>query len=231
MFEGFSQKTITFFMDIRFHNNKQFMDENRERYFTDVRAPFYALIDALAPHMLKIDEAFEIRPHKCLSRINRDIRFSHNKAPYRDHLWFAFRKSASGKEGIPFYWVELSVEKLTWGLGIWGENRSANDILRKKIIAYPDDVAQVLSVAKKQGFALGGNAYKKMPVPTEVSEGLQTLYKQREIYFEKQNVKMQWAFDEKLVNRIAKDFKALKSVYHLLSGCTEEALEILEMDK
>ena len=55
MFHGFGKEVISFFLDLRFHNNKAFMDANRERYYRDVRAPFYAFIEAMAPVMQLID--------------------------------------------------------------------------------------------------------------------------------------------------------------------------------
>ena len=81
MFQGFGKELIPFFLDLRFHNDKSFMDANRERYYREVRQPFYDFIGAMGPGMQLIDEEMEVRPNKCLSRINRDTRFSRDKSP------------------------------------------------------------------------------------------------------------------------------------------------------
>ena len=91
MFSGFTDETIQFFLDLRFHNYTEYFHAEHDRYVETVQQPFYELIDALGPEMRKIDPLMEIRPHKCLARIHRDTRFSREKSPYRDHLWFLFR--------------------------------------------------------------------------------------------------------------------------------------------
>ena len=49
MFIGFPEATIQFFLDIRFHNSIDYFEENRARYERDVKAPFEAFIQELAP--------------------------------------------------------------------------------------------------------------------------------------------------------------------------------------
>jgi len=228
MFHGFGKELIPFFLDLRFHNHKAFMDENRERYYREVRAPFYAFIEAMAPHMLEIDPDMEVRPAKCLSRINRDTRFSHDKSPYRDHLWVAFRRAAMGKDGIPFYWFEISPENVTWGLGIWGENRETMDAMRRKMAAAPDDFLRVLPILRDRGFALSGREWKKIRPPEGIPPELAPWYVKREVYAEKMNVPLHCIHASDLVERIARDFQALSPLYQIFRGCMEEAMNQLE---
>ena len=126
MFSGFTDETLQFFLDLRFHNYTEYFHAEHDRYVENVQAPFYSLIEALGPEMRKIDPLMEIRPHKCLSRIHRDTRFTKDKSPYRDHLWFLFRRAAEPREKSLFYFGEFGPERLNWGMGIWGENREAN---------------------------------------------------------------------------------------------------------
>ena len=65
MFTGFPEATVQFFLDIRFHNNIAYFEENRARYERDVKAPFEAFIQELAPAMLSIDPQMELRPYRC----------------------------------------------------------------------------------------------------------------------------------------------------------------------
>lgn len=228
MFHGFGKETIHFFLDIRFHNSKAFMDENRERYYQDVRSPFYAFIESMAPYMLEIDPDFEVRPAKCLSRINRDTRFSHDKSPYRDHLWAAFRQAAMGKDGIPFYWFEVSPENVTWGLGVWGENREMMDAMRRRMAAHPQDYQRILPILAERGFALSGREWKKIRPPEGLPEELGPWYVKREVYAEKLNVPLHAIHQSDLVERVARDFQALAPLYQIFRGCAEEAMNQLE---
>lgn len=228
MFYGFGKELIPFFLDIRFHNYKAFMDENRERYVREVRAPFYAFIEAIAPRMQAIDPDMEVRPAKCLSRINRDTRFSKDKSPYRDHLWVAFRQAGMGKDGLPFYWFEIAPEHVNWGVGVWGENRPMMDAMRRRMAARPEDYLRILPILRDRGFALNGREWKKLPVPDGLPEALRPWYLKREAYAEKLDVPMHCIASPDLVDRVARDFEALAPLYHIFWGCVEEAMNQLD---
>lgn len=228
LFSGFTFDTIKFFLDIRFHNEKSFMQAHHAEYIRTIQEPFYAFIEAISPQMLKIDPDFETRPYKCLARIYRDTRFTKDKSPYRDHLWLAFRKAATPKDGLPFFWFEMGPEAVGWGVGIWGENREAMDAFRRRLAARPDDFLFLPGLVQANGFALGGAEFKRLEVPPGLPDALRPLYVKREIYFGKMNTKMDWVYSPDIVTRVARDFKCLTPVYQLLTGCAEEALNALE---
>ena len=222
MFSGFNNDLLSFYADIRFNNEKAFMDAHRKEYYQKVRDPFYAFIEALAPTMLKIDAEMEVRPHKCLSRINRDTRYSKDKSPYRDHHWVAFRQAARDKDGAPFYWFEIRLDSVSWGLGVWGENRALFDALRRRMLARPQEVMDALRPAWENGFAQGGEIWKKnMQPPPGLPAALSGVYPARSLYLEKTGIDPAWIFDGSIVDRVARDFKTLAPVWRLLRGLNE----------
>lgn len=221
MFKGFNGDLLSFYADIRFNNNKAFMDAHRKEYYQKVRDPFYAFIETLAPVMLSIDGDMEVRPHKCLSRINRDTRFTHDKSPYRDHHWVAFREAARDKNGAPFYWFEIKLESVNWGLGIWNENAALFDALRRRMEARPEEVLSALRPAYEHGFVLDGAFWKRMKPPAGLPAALAPIYPARQLYFEKQGIDPAWIFDETITDRVAADFKALAPVWRLLRGLND----------
>lgn len=72
----------------------------REAYEAYVRKPFSQFIQAMTPTVMRIADDMETRPNKCLARINRDIRFTRDKSPYRDHMWLLFRRSGEEREPL-----------------------------------------------------------------------------------------------------------------------------------
>ena len=48
MFTGFTDDTVNFFMDFKFHNNAEFFHTNHKRYEETVQKPFYDMIETLA---------------------------------------------------------------------------------------------------------------------------------------------------------------------------------------
>ena len=228
MFQGFGKELIPFFLDLRFHNDRSFMDANRERYYREVRQPFYDFIGAMGPGMQRIAEDMEVRPAKCLSRINRDTRFSRDKSPYRDHLWVSFRQSGRPNDGTPFYWFEISPEHVDWGVGIWGETREIMDAMRRRMAARPDDFLRVLPVLKKRGFALAGQEWKKMKAPDGLPEALVPWYLKKQVYAQRQGAQLAWILTPDIVNRVLEDYRALAPLYWIFRGCVEDAMNQMD---
>ncbi len=228
MFQGFGKELIPFFLDLRFHNDKSFMDANRERYYREVRQPFYDFIDALGPGMQEICEDMEVRPNKCLSRINRDTRFSRDKSPYRDHLWVSFRQGGMPNDGTPFYWFEVSPEHVNWGVGIWGEGRQIMDAMRRRMAARPDDFLRMLPILQKRHFALAGQEWKKMKAPEGLPEALGPWYLKKQVYAERLGAQLSWIHESDIVNRVMDDFRALSPLYWIFRGCVEDAMNQMD---
>ena len=222
VFNGFTDATIETFLGIRFNNNKTWMDAHRQEYYANVRDLFYALIDDLADTALDIDPDMEVRPHKCLSRINRDTRFSNDKSLYRDHLWFCFHKAACPKEECPMFWFEFGPDQISWGLGTWFDNRPMMDIMRRKMEARPDDFVALIKGVGKAGLYIGGDTFKRFAVPEEIPEVLKPLYMKKGLYISRDNIDYSKAFSGELTEVIKKDYAALKPFYRMLQGCFDE---------
>ena len=80
----FSPDFLQFFKELAANNHKEWFDENRKRYETVVKKPFEVFVQHAIDEMAKLDPRLsELDPKKCIFRINRDIRFSKDKAPYK----------------------------------------------------------------------------------------------------------------------------------------------------
>ena len=223
MFTGFTDETLQFLLDLKFHNNTSYFHEHHDRYVEYVQTPFYQMINDLAPYMRKIDPLMEIRPHKCLSRIHRDTRFSKDKSPYRDHHWFLFRQGAEPREKSLFYYFEFGPDRLGWGLGIWGENRELMDIFRKRMQANPDGTLAVIEDMNlpKRNLYLGGTVFKRLEIP-DIPEKLKRWYISKEMYIGKYDPPYQGAFSERVLQEVKLDFLTLSPLYHMLRGFADE---------
>lgn len=104
-----------FFKDLAKNNNKEWFDANRKRYEASVKKPFEAFVAEAIARINKHDNTVAIEPKEAIFRINKDIRFSKDKTPYKleasaiispagrkDHsvpgIYFAF-----GPEATKFY--------------------------------------------------------------------------------------------------------------------------------
>ena len=224
MFTGFTDETIQFLLDLKFHNTSTYFHEQHDRYVESVQTPFYELINDLADDMRKIDPLMETRPYKCLSRIHRDTRFSRDKSPYRDHHWFLFRRAAEPRDKSLFYYFEFGPDRLGWGMGIWGENRELMDLFRKRMRANPDGTLALIDDMNLAGrhLLLNGRFYKRMDIPSEIPQRLRQWYTGKEIYISRYEPDWKWAFSERIAKEIRKDFLAMAPMYRLLRGCMDD---------
>lgn len=83
-FSNFSPDFFEFFIELSMNNQKTWFDLNRKRYEEKVKAPFLEFVTTLIERMSLIDSDFNgIVPKECVFRINKDIRFSKDKTPYK----------------------------------------------------------------------------------------------------------------------------------------------------
>lgn len=85
-FQGFTPAAQRFFRSLGRHNNKPWFEANRAGYETAVREPLRALVEELDTAFGTIAPEIIGDPKRSLFRINRDIRFSKDKSPYKTHI-------------------------------------------------------------------------------------------------------------------------------------------------
>lgn len=87
-----SPATLRFLTDLKANNNKPWFDANRP-FYEAARADFLAFLTPVIDELGRLDPAIagaNLQPRACIFRINRDVRFSTDKSPYKIHFgaWF-----------------------------------------------------------------------------------------------------------------------------------------------
>jgi uncharacterized protein (TIGR02453 family) len=73
-----------FFKKLAANNHKDWFDENRNWYETEVKAPFEKVVDNIISAMAEKDKKYAgLLSKNCIFRINKDVRFSKDKSPYK----------------------------------------------------------------------------------------------------------------------------------------------------
>ena len=94
-----------FFKDLEKNNNKAWFDDHRSNYETHVRKPFIALVQSTIDAIRTVEPTLAMAPKDALFRINKDIRFSKDKTPYKTHMAAhisLYGRKAMGKPGLYF---------------------------------------------------------------------------------------------------------------------------------
>ena len=167
-FTGFPNATFSFLEGIAAHNEKPWFDANRDLYEAGYVAPAKAFVAVLGPQLRTISKAVQFEPklNGSLGRINRDIRFSKDKRPYKDHLdvwfWHGDKKSWSA----PGFWFSLGPLQVRLGVGLYGFEKEALDSFRQSVI-HPRSgralLAAVATVSAAGPYEMGGKTRKLMP--------------------------------------------------------------------
>ncbi len=232
MFSGFPEETIRFFLDLAAHNEASFFKSHQDEYLSYVRQPFYQLIAELAPTARQVIPDAETRPDKCLCRIHRDTRFSKDKSPYRDHMWFLLRRSGEAREPSIMYWRALSPCGMGGGLGTWGPNRPMMDVLRRRIAEHPRQVQSVLKQCAlpdaTKGLQMQGERYQRMKVPDGVPKALGQLYTCKSLYIQRVDAPLRDAYSPELAQKIKADILRLGPMYHWMRSAADEAMAQLD---
>ena len=105
--------TLKFLKDLKKNNNKPWFDANREKY-EDVKKDFGSFIQTVIDrHSKKDGNILELKAKDCLFRINRDIRFSKDKTPYKNGMGASIGKGA-GNQAVLDIIFTLSRVIVSW---------------------------------------------------------------------------------------------------------------------
>ncbi len=95
--------TLKFLKDLKRNNNKPWFDKNRKQYDT-AREDFIALVEQVIKEIGAFDPAIAaLEAKRCVFRINRDVRFSKNKDPYKNNMAGYFNKDGKNGPGAGYY--------------------------------------------------------------------------------------------------------------------------------
>jgi uncharacterized protein (TIGR02453 family) len=159
-------RTLAYLRDLGENNNRDWFQAHYDAYQEDLVEPARGLVvcigeqlQAFAPNV-----HFEPRSRGSIMAINRDIRFSRDKRPYKDHLdlWFWVGDQRDG----PGYFFRLRPEQLTLGAG---RHHFEDDLLARYRAAVANSargsrLALALEQIRAAGpYQVGGEHYKRVP--------------------------------------------------------------------
>lgn len=129
----FTPDFINFFKELAQNNHKSWFDENRARYEQNVKKPFKDFVTDLILEVQKFDPEIMIEAKHAIFRINRDVRFSKNKNPYKNNVG-AYISKISKKDEFAGYYVQLDANELWIGGGLYDLNTENLYKVRQEIL-------------------------------------------------------------------------------------------------
>ena len=163
-FKGFTKETIKYYDELKQNNNKEWFDNNRHIYDSEVLEPARALVEDFG---MVINPIFNAIPkvNQSLFRIHRDTRFSKNKLPYKENLGIYFWEGSGKRMDSSGFYVHIEGNTMNLYTGVHGFNKEQLERYRKAVVN--DELLYKLEDAieevKDKGYTLGGKHYKRMP--------------------------------------------------------------------
>jgi len=137
--------TLKFLKDLSKNNHKEWFDANRGKYET-AKADFLQLVEKIITDFCNKDKQIgALDAKRCLFRINRDIRFSKDKTPYKTNLGASFEK---GGRISPFACYYLHIEpgnKSFIAGGFYSPEAPDLKKIRKEIEFFHDDLEEIVN--------------------------------------------------------------------------------------
>ncbi len=121
-FTGFGRDFFEFFEELAGNNERPWFEANKDRYREVVVAACISFIEEMAPRLAGISKHYVADPKPnggSMFRIYRDVRFSRDKRPYKEHAAVQFRHSAGKDAHAPGFYLHLEPGKVIYGGGIW----------------------------------------------------------------------------------------------------------------
>lgn len=139
-------QVFNFLKGLKKNNNKEWLDGHRDAYLSS-REIFHAFVHQLLESMQKLDSDLQtVESKKCLFRINRDIRFSKDKRPYKNNFG-AFMNKGGKKSATAGYYLHLEPGNSFVAAGIWMPEPEQVATIRQEIDYCLEEFKSILKSA------------------------------------------------------------------------------------
>lgn len=204
------QFSLEFLKDLARNNHKEWMDDNKKRYL-EAKENVIELVTEILSKTSSFDLSLSsIEPKKALFRINRDIRFSKNKDPYKINFG-AFLVEGGKKSGKPGYYMHIQPGNNFLGGGIYQPSSEVLSKVRQEIDYNGKELKQIINSKKfKQTYSEPHTADQLKTAPKGYAKDHEYL----ELLQLKHYVYMRSATDQEVVSsqfseKVTHDFKVL----------------------
>lgn len=139
-----TNESLQFLEDLKSNNNRDWFLDNKKRYEI-FKKDYHQLVSDFLDVMKPLDPSLELLEVKnCTFRINRDIRFSKDKSPYKAHLgiWMSAGAKGANRSG---YYVHIEKGGSFIAGGFYSPEPEELKKVRKEIAFFYDDLEELLN--------------------------------------------------------------------------------------
>lgn len=181
----FSPDFNRFFIELAANNNKDWFDANRTRYEKEVKNPFETFVSEMIERIAKVDPKIRIGPKEAIFRINRDVRFSKDKAPYKLNRSALITAAGRKDMSTPGIYFELGPEAVHIYGGAYMPDKDALLRIRSRI---EKDLPKFKKLRESKEFvkhfgSIQGEANKRLPPELQAAAAREPLLFNKQFYY------------------------------------------------
>jgi uncharacterized protein (TIGR02453 family) len=200
-FEGFPDEGLIFYEGLEADNSKTYWTQHKADYDTHVRAPLQALLDELAP---EFGTAKVFRPY-------RDVRFSHDKTPYKTHQGAVVHPDGAGAGS---WYLQISAEGLMVSGGCW---RLESDQVSRYRRAVTDGVQGPILQAEVDrltagGWVIEGERLSRVPAGFAPDAERMNLLKHKSLHGTRRWEPTDWVHERRALEEIRAAWRELRTL-------------------
>ena len=200
-FDGFPDEGLLFYEGLEADNSKTYWTAHRADYEAHVRAPMTALLEELAP---EFGTPKLFRPH-------RDVRFSHDKTPYKSHQGAVVTPEGRGAGS---WYVQISADGLMVSGGCW---RLESDQVTRYRRAVADDVQGPPLEAEVErlragGWAIEGDRLVRVPAGFSADDDRIELLKHKSLHAMRHWTPGEWLHTPAVLTRVRDSWRDLATL-------------------
>ncbi|HEX3486943.1 MAG TPA: DUF2461 domain-containing protein [Micropepsaceae bacterium] len=146
-FNCFPKPFFAFFRELKINNDRAWFEANKPAFREIVQGAMSDFIAAIAPQLASISKEFvaDPRPHGgSMFRIHRDVRFSRDKRPYKEHAACQFRHRLGRDVHAPGFYVHIAPDEVFFGGGLWMPDPGALLKIRERIASRPGEWKKIV---------------------------------------------------------------------------------------
>lgn len=153
------KSTLKFLKDLAKNNDRVWFKASKNEYDYAL-ANMKGLIESIESELSKVD----MIEKKKVFRIYRDVRFSKDKTPYKDHLGGSFTRATAARRGGYFLGIQPGNKSIIAG-GFWNPESTDLKRVREELALDPSDFRKIINTKKfKDLFGqLEGQTLKNIP--------------------------------------------------------------------
>lgn len=214
------ETTFKFLKQLAKNNRKEWFDANRKTYETS-KAEFEAIVKSVIDKSVVFDAKLAgLEAKKCLFRINKDVRFSKDKSPYKLNMGASINPGGKKSE-VPGYYIHVEPGKSFLAGGSYQPRPEVLAAIRQEIDYNSAEIRKILNAKDFKTY------FKELEQEGKLKtapKGYEKDHPEIDLLQHRNFIMIHYLKDEDVMNKnfpayAAKVFKAMLPFNEFLRGC------------